>query len=242
MKGLLFLSLVGFALYALLVLTDNSLRDGEAKTGQAQLNNPVTQRLSSWGTHLAPTQNSQAPSAVPQLTKQQNSADQAQRFDPSRNSERNGSVASEAKVPDSGRDSGTVEWAKVVLPARVHDQASVSSPTVRQYSTGIELQVVRREGAWLQVSDPVSHERGWVLDKYLSSIAGPSSTQVALESTAETAPVKAHPKSKKRNQSSNAKPARSKDFARWDRRNAQWGRRADRREFRMFLLGPSFRR
>lgn len=241
MKGLLFLSLVGFALYALLVLTDNSLRDVEAKTAQAQLNHPVTQRLSSWGTHLAPTQNSQAPSAVPQLTKQQDSADQAQRFDPSRNSER--SVAREAKVPDSGIDSGTVEWAKVVLPARVHDQASVSSPTVRQYSTGIELQVVGREGAWLQVSDPVSHERGWVLDKYLSSIAGPSSTQVALESTTETAPVKAHPKSKKRNQSSkNAKPARSKDFARWDRRNGQWALRADRREFRMFLLGPSFRR
>ena len=62
MKGLLFLSVVGLALYTLLVLTDNSLRDGEVQTAA------VTQRLSSWGSDLAPTQTSKTPSAVSQLT------------------------------------------------------------------------------------------------------------------------------------------------------------------------------
>ena len=225
------------ALYTLLVLTDNSLRDGEVQTAA------VTQRLSSWGSDLAPTQTSQAPSAVPQLTIPQNSVDEGQRFDPQQNSERNRSFGGEPKVQDSTIESGTAEWAKVVLPARVHDQASVSSLTVRHYSPGVELQVVRREGVWLEVSHPASRERGWVLDKYLSSIAGPSSTQVASESITETAPIKAHPRSKKRSQSSkNAKPARSKELAGWDRRNPQWNRRADRRQFRMFLLGPSFGR
>ena len=234
MKGLLFLSVVGLALYTLLVLTDNSLRDGEVQTAA------VTQRLSSWGSDLAPTQTSQAPSAVPQLTIPQNSVDEGQRFDPQQNSERNRSFGGEPKVQDSTIDSGTAEWAKVVLPARVHDQASVSSLTVRHYAPGVELQVVRREGVWLEVSHPASRERGWVLDKYLSSIAGPSSTRVASESITETPPIKAHPRSKKRSQSSkNAKP---KEFAGWDRRNPQWNRRAERRQFRMFLLGPSFGR
>ena len=36
------------------------------------------------------------------------------------------------------------------------------------------LQVVRREGDWLQVSDPVTQERGWVLEKYLVATDGPS--------------------------------------------------------------------
>ena len=140
MKGLLFLSVVGLALYTLLVLTDNSLRDGEVQTAA------VTQRLSSWGSDLAPTQTSQAPSAVRELTIPQNSVDEGQRFDPQQNSERNRSFGGEPKVQDSTIESGTAEWAKVVLPARVHDQASVSSLTVRHYSPGVELQVVRREG------------------------------------------------------------------------------------------------
>ena len=232
MKGLLFLSVVGLALYTLLVLTDNSLRDGEVKTAA------LTQRLSSWGSDLAPTSNSQAPAT--QSTNRQNPADEGQRFDTQQNSERNRSFGGELKVQDSTIESGTAEWVKIVLPARVHHQASASSLTVRHYAPGVELQVVRREGVWLKVSHPASRERGWVLDKYLSSIAGPSSTRVASESITETPPIKAHPRSKKRSQSSkNAKP---KELAGWDRRNPQWSRRADRRQFRMFLLGPSFGR
>ena len=78
-----------------------------------------------------------------------------------------------------------VELAKVILAAQTHSQASVSSPTVRFYRPGTELQVVRREGIWFEVSDPVTQERGWVLAQYLSSIESPTPTQVATESTTE---------------------------------------------------------
>ena len=72
-----------------------------------------------------------------------------------------------------------------MLAAQTHSQASVSSPTVRFYRPGTELQIVRREGIWLEVSDPVTQERGWVLAQYLSSIDSPIPAQVATESTTE---------------------------------------------------------
>lgn len=240
MKGLLFLGLVGAAIYALLVYTHHVLPGGKAEdtfAGQIQPNHPVAQHLSSWGTHLAsrsPSQNSQQSSPLPP--------------DPSQNTERKPGawyqLASEAQPPASGSESpAPVEWAKVVLAARMHDQASVSSPTVRFYSPGTDLQVVRREGGWLQVSDPVTQERGWVLDKYLAAIKDPSSTQTAsLESTTQPPSAKAaSPKSKKYSRSSKRSKSavRASDrAARWDPRSVRWARRADRRPFRVFMLGP----
>ena len=88
----------------------------------------------------------------------------------------------------------------------------------------------RREGIWFEVSDPVTQERGWVLAQYLSSIDGPTHTQVATKSTAEPLTVKpASPKSNKRQRS--AKPAvRALDrVATVDPWNPRSARRADRR-------------
>ena len=93
-----------------------------------------------------------------------------------------------------------VELAKVILGAQTHSQASVSSPTIRFYRPGTELQIVRREGIWLEVSDPVTQERGWVLTQYLSSIESPTPIQVATKSTAQP-PIAISPKSNKRHRS-----------------------------------------
>jgi hypothetical protein len=119
--------------------------------------------------------------------------------------------------------------AKLVLAAQTHSQASVSSPTIRFYSPGTELQVVRREGIWLEVSDSVTQERGWVLAQYLSSIESPTPTQIATESTTEPLTLKpATPKSNKRHRS--AKHAvHDVVVANADPWNARWARRADRR-------------
>jgi hypothetical protein len=252
MKGLLFLGLVGAAIYALLVYTHHVLPGGEAEdtfAGQTQPNQQ-TQHLSSWGTHLESRSLSQNPQQAAPLLAQQNAADEPRSNDPSQNSERkpgawSQTAASEAKAPVSASESVvSVEGAKVVLAARVHDQASVSSPTVRFYTPGTDLQVVRREGDWLQVSDPVTQERGWVLEKYLVATDGPSSTQAAsLESTAEPPSTKAaSPKSKKWSRSSKRSQSavRSNRVARWEPRSFRWARRADRRPFRAFMLGPRF--
>ena len=254
MRGLLFLGLVGAVIYALLVYTHHALQGGEAQdtfAGQTQPTQPVAQHLSSWGTHLASRSLSQNAQQSAPLSAQQKAADEPRSNDPSQNSERkpgawSQTVASEAKAPVSASESVvSVEWAKVVLAARVHDHASVSSPTVRFYTPGTDLQVVRREGDWLQVSDPVTQERGWVLEKYLVAADGPSSTQAAsVESTAEPPSTKAaSPKSKKWGRSSKRSISgvrASNRAARWEPRSVRWARRADRRPFRVFMLGPSF--
>ena len=130
-----------------------------------------------------------------------------------------------------------VELAKVVLAAQTHSQASVSSPTIRFYRPGTELQVVRREGIWFEVSDPVTQERGWVLAQYLSSIESPTPIQVATESTTEL-PTVISPKSNKRHRS--AKHAvRGVGVATADPWNPRWARRADRRRgFGLFIFRP----
>jgi hypothetical protein len=226
---LLFVSLAGAALYALLVFTHDAITDGKSEriaVPQAQPIHPVPQRLSSWESHLRSSapKNSQPTAHMPP---QQNVA-----------------ATSEAKsaVSTAAQD----EWTKVVLAARMHDQASVSSLTVRLYSPGTNLQVVRREGVWLQVSDPVSQEHGWILEKYLSPSKSPSSTQAARELT-DAVPVAAPQKSKKWSQSSKRSKSATRvskhrsAVARWD--PYRWGSRADRRrDFRVFMLAPPFAR
>ena len=70
-----------------------------------------------------------------------------------------------------------------MLAAQMHSEGSVSSPTVRNYPPGTELQVVGQVDGWFQVSDPVTQERGWILEKYLASIDSPSLTQASMDST-----------------------------------------------------------
>ena len=130
-----------------------------------------------------------------------------------------------------------VELAKVILGAQTHSQASVSSPTIRFYRPGTELQIVRREGIWLEVSDPVTQERGWVLTQYLSSIESPTPIQVATESTAQP-PIAISPKSNKRHRSARQR-VHSVGVANADPWNPRWARRADRRRgFGLFMFRP----
>jgi hypothetical protein len=235
---LLFLVLGGAALYTFLVVTHDALQDGKTETTlavQTQPNQPVGKQVSSWGTYLS--QKPEAPLA------QQTAALPAQPS-PSQDLKRlpgaDQLTASENKSTSSGNDgvaAEPVERAKVVLAAQTHSEASVSSPTVRFYHPGTELQIVRREGIWLEVSDPVTQERGWVLAQYLASIESPTPTQVATESTTE-APTVISPKSNKRHRS--AKHAvHGVVVANADPWNARWARRADRRRgFGLFMFRP----
>ena len=241
-RFLLFLSILGAAIYGLLICTHDVLTEETAEktyTEQAQPNQPV-EHLSSWGSYLPDrsiSQNSQLATSQPStpLPPQQSG-------EPSQNSERNtdqvATAENKATSPDSGdTEPKPVELAQVVLAAQTHSQASVSSPTVRFYSPGTELQVVRREGIWFEVSDPVTQERGWVLAQYLASIETPTATQVATDSTTEALTV-ISPKSNKRHRS--AKHAvHGVVVANADQWNARWNRRADRRRgFGLFMFRP----
>ena len=77
-----------------------------------------------------------------------------------------------------------VEWAKVLYPAKVHGEASISSPTLRFYQAGTALQVVSRQNGWVQVTDPASGQGGWVFEQYLAPADGPTVTRTAMETTA----------------------------------------------------------
>jgi hypothetical protein len=234
-RFLLFLSLIGAAIYGLLIYTHDVLTDEKAEktyTEQAQPNHPV-QHLSSWDSYLPDrsiSQNSQS------ATSQTSTPLPPQSDGPSQNSERNADqVATPENKATSSESGDPVELAKVVLAAQTHSQASVSSPTVRFYGPGKELQVVRREGIWFEVSDPVTQERGWVLAQYLSSIESSTPTQVATESTTEPLTVKpASPKSNKRHRSA----GKIRAFDRVARAD-KWNRRTDRRRgFGLFIFRP----
>jgi hypothetical protein len=187
-RFLLFLSLVGAAIYALLIFTHDVLTDDKAENtyaGPTQPNHPV-QHLSSWDAYL-PTQSSNkntqlaaAELSTPLPPRQSdepthNSEHGADELAATENkatssTENKATSSTENKATSSGSDRvepKPVELAMVVLATQTHSQASVSSPTVRFYRPGTELQVVRREGIWFEVSDPVTQERGWVLDQYL---------------------------------------------------------------------------
>ena len=225
---LLFVSLAGAALYALLVFTHDAITDGKSEritVPRAQPLHTVPERLGSWETHLRSSDPNSQPTA--HMPPQQNVA-----------------ATSEAKSAVSTPPQ--VEWTKVMLAARLHDQASVTSLTVRFYTPGTNLQVIRREGVWLLVSDPVSQERGWMLEKYLSPSNGPSSAQ-AVQKLTDAVTVAAPQKSKtwsqsaKRSKSATRVSKRRSAVARWD--PYRWGSRADRRrDFRVFMLGPPFAR
>ena len=235
-RFLLFLSLIGAAIYGLLIYTHDVLTDKKGEktyTEQAQPNHPV-QHLSSWGSYLPDrsiSQNSQLATSKPSTPLPPQQSDEP-------NSERNADQVTTSENKATSSESGDpVELAKVMLAAQTHSQASVSSPTVRFYRPGTELQVVRREGIWFEVSDPVTQERGWVLAQYLSSIESPTPIQVATESTTEP-PTVISPKSNKRHRSARH-AVHGVGVANADPWNDRWARRADRRRgFGLFMFSP----
>ena len=224
MKGVLFLGLVGAAIYGAILLSYDALPRDPAEDAHSvrTLGNPGERQLRSWGTDLPALATSSSQEASLPLP----AATTASRVISSNNSQYDGT----AYQP--------VEWAKVAFAAKVHSDASVSSPTLRFYQPGIALQVVSRQNGWVQVTDPNSGERGWVFEQYLVPADGPTATQTAI-ATATALPDRANtvPSAKKRVRVSRPAARRSHDFAaaQFDRR---WDRRAERRGgFGLFFFG-----
>jgi hypothetical protein len=201
---LTFLAVGGAILYGLLAFTQNALQDGKSEnslTAQTQSSHPAAQQLSSWGTYLHDGTPSQKPENS-LATSQQTAAlptqpSPGQDFEPKSVVDPQ-FVASEDKAPTIESDSagGEPERAKVVLAAALHSEGSVSSPMSRIYPPGKELLVVGRADGWFQVLDPMTQERGWIFEKYFSSIDSHSLTQASMDSTT-TEPLQTKPASQK---------------------------------------------
>jgi Bacterial SH3 domain len=241
MKGLLFLGLVGAAIYGALVLSYDVLSRDAAKDAfvRQSLGSPGDRQLRSWGTDL-PALTGSSPQAVslplrtPAVTPASTSAASM--------------PMAEAKPTSAQYDGNTyqlVEWAKVLYPAKVHGDASISSPTLRFYQAGTALQVVSRQNGWVQVTDPASGQGGWVFEQYLAPADGPTVTRTAMETTASNSaaePTRATPSVKKRVGVSRPAARRPDSFAS-ARLDSRWERRAERRGgFGLFFFGRHFAR
>ena len=147
-------------------------------------------------------------------------------------------------IPTYSQSDGTtyepIEWVSVGLAARVHREASVSSPTIRFYQPGTALQVVSRENGWVQINDPTSREGGWVLEQYLVPTDGTAVTQMAgATPTALSEPTQAKPvpSAKKRTRASRP-TVRVPDDVAIAQFDTRWERRAERRRgFGLFFFG-----
>ena len=156
LRTLLFLSLVGAAIYGILVISGGNTNENQPIQTQ---NHPVGERLSSWGSYLAPS-----PSQNPQLATAQRPAQTPPQLgdDVSQNSERKSGTeyqlaASENKTPAVGAKPEPVE-ASVLSPSigsshplRLRQNLlSLNRPSpLRQKQTGytINLQNPRVGGA-----------------------------------------------------------------------------------------------
>jgi hypothetical protein len=131
------------------------------------------------------------------------------------------------------------ETAGVVLAARVHSEPSVSSPTVRFFAPGTELQIVGRENGWVELIDPATQERGWVSESYVWSTGDFSRAKNAsLRKDDEfTKPTRqALPRSKRQSRPVITAPQMADKFTmESELRHGRWARRGEpRRRFGLF--------
>ena len=230
MKVLLFLSLLGAAMYgALLVSHDFLLRDRAKDPSFARsLGDASDRRLRSWGSDLpALTNSSSQPLPLPTPTATTSAHESSKDPAPAAGAVNPSETTISAEF---GRAAYMPpESAKVTIAARAHSAPSISSPILHFYPRGMTLQVLARENDWVQVIDRASGESGWVLDQYLIETES-GGTQTALENSKAAEPMTTKPVPSARKRVRGPKPQvrnpESVALARLDRR---WDRRAERR-------------
>jgi hypothetical protein len=198
MRLLVLLSVVGAAIYALLVVTDMPVEpDGK---DEGIVVRPT--RLSAWGPYLPDRRGSQK-SATPQrpgpfekttsygAERQLSGAYQASGV-------QSITVRSTPIIPGDapsvksldeqiGSGSGEAIWFVVSRAARLHAGPSVSSPTVHFYPVGTELKLIGHEQGWFRVLDPTTSRTGWIYERYyLHAIPGPGQTRLVVQDSPPT--------------------------------------------------------
>jgi len=128
MRALLFLGLVGAAIYGFLVISGGNTK--ESQTVQTQPNHSVDERLSSWGSYLAPS-----PTQNPQLAIAQQPAPMPPQVgdDASQNSERKPGTeyqlaASENKTPATESGVGSSTPTQVATESTTEPQSTKPAP------------------------------------------------------------------------------------------------------------------
>src|SRR5262245_48723044 len=194
MRAVVFLSCVGAAIYALLVVSNSKMPvvpDGTQAEVVAR-----EPRLRVWGPSL-PSRPVRWLATTPHVAPQQEIA-----------SRENPAVRPLLATPDQtvisssqiGKQLASLEarlpardpegfWFVVSRAAWLHAGPSVSSPIEHAYRVGTELKVIGHEQGWFHVLDPTTSRTGWIYERYyLQAIPGPGQIQFAVHQ--EPTPVK----------------------------------------------------
>ena len=184
MRSLVLLSVVGAAIYALLVVSNKKMpvvHDGTKAEFVAR-----DTRLKVWGPYLPDR-------PLKQLAATKQVAPPPQKIAPGKNAGARSPPATpdqtvtppshigtrltsvEARQPASDHDP---IWFVVSRAARLHDGPSVSSPIVHLYPVGTELRSIGYQQGWFLVLDPATSRTGWIYERYyLHVIPGPGQTR-----------------------------------------------------------------
>ena len=256
MKGfLLYLWLGGAILYSINTLVLTQLVEPESQVAEARAPAPqgpdpeAGRTVSSWGSYLNPQKRSKPKPAPVPSPPDVNLLTEAVPTT-------NGSTP--ARTDDTGKSATNAEsGTQVDLPERDHlarvtvlrsaamrSYGSVSSPLVRYYSPGTQLQLIEREGDWAKVRDPNSNEVGWIYEPYyLAGVTAAGPVQAALEPKPEPSVEVKPPKKRTKNARQNrlAKPTPQVAdvvFPEPEARARRWSKRSARRGQGLFMLGP----
>ena len=188
MRSLVFLSCVGAAIYALLVVTNEKMPvvpDGTKAEFVAR-----ETRLRVWGPYLPDRSlkwvaaTKQGASPPQNITPRKSAAVRAPPATADQTvtsscviGQRLASV--ETRLPGSDHDP---IWFVVSRAARLHDGPSVSSPIVHLYPVGTELRSIGYQQGWFRVLDPATSRTGWIYQRYyLHVIPGPGQTRLIAQ-------------------------------------------------------------
>jgi len=79
-----------------------------------------------------------------------------------------------AVVPVGSTSSGKEEWVDLSGYVNLRKAPSQTAETLRIAQKGEKLRVIGRRGSWVQVTDPATHETGWVYSRFIESARSPA--------------------------------------------------------------------
>ncbi len=198
MRFLICVGLAAAAAYALIPPSEEPEWATGAKlaTAEPEPDYQGERQLRSWGPTLSSlgrdpeaqpvvSQEREAPQPEREAVYWQGDAQPKQASQPATNATTSSGAPTEAGVATADH----VAWARVILAAKAHSEASVSSPITKFYPIGTELQILGRESGWIELLDPATQERGFIFEKYLVAIDGPSPAQSLTQASAKPVPA-----------------------------------------------------
>src|SRR5262245_60493666 len=189
MRSLFFLSCVGAAIYALLVVTNKKMPVAPDGT-KAEFVARET-RLRVWGPYLPnrPLKQLAATKQVAPLPQTIAPSEDAAPTTPEQTVTSSSYIGKplgsfEARLPASDHDP---IWFVVSRAARLHGSPSVSSPIMHLYPVSTELRSIGYQQGWFRVLDPTTSRTGWIYERYyLDVIPGPGQTRLIAQGSAPT--------------------------------------------------------